>query len=970
VESDGSSAKAERQPQAGGKRLYGWVGDDSLRPAHSPRQATEQRSGQSGRILALLLVSTLLLIPGGLIGETGTHAGSDRVLVFGPTVRGGTSSTEARAAAALGFDVEVVDEATWAGMTKSEFSAYRALIVGDTGGNPSTAYDVMTSNATVWGAAVTGNVLIAGTDPEDHGGQRLTQNAVAFAADVPDKTGMYLAMSDTFGGAAQDEPVTLLDGLSSGGFTFGSVGGCYEDAHIVAVHPVLSGLTDSDLSDWTCSVHNAFNKWPGDFIVLAIAKDTGNVYTAPDGTIGTPYILARGEGLEELSSYVALGDSVAAGEGLGYGWSWKPDAKGSDGTWVRRKDRSGRFIGAKIKQHDCHRNSGAYPDKVADALGVSILKFACTGSTANHFKGEGDPAAKDSEKASAPSGDGVLRTRKFRDSKTWRVVKELPQPQLGFANWSRAGESPPNAEYDNAHPDLVTLTVGANDVNFGGTVGWCYLSAKGIALGLPDYERCDESRFRRSTTFPYSDAHVDKRLRLQRAALERTLSEIRSRGVATGKVPLVAVTTYYDPFPASDKRCRDILPKKTLIGQFGLTWGEIKWLRGKLKVLNQNIRDVVSKFPNVTVVELTNALDKSPGHRWCSGNPWVYGPSLMLESGGKWSNTQHAANENDFNPAPFHPTLKGQAAIANRVTAALSGHRFTAAGSNVTVGSGLGVKLTFAHVQVSGQTVIADLLESQQDLNRCPTADFFVPRLCFDVTTSAQFSGPVTLAIPYPRNLPLYHFLNGAWVQVPTTYGVDGVIRGTTTSLSPFALGDPAPEVHAAFSSSGESVAPAAVTFDATASTVQSGSITKYSWDFGDGQSATGATVTHSFASSGTYDVRLTVTSDQAAISVATGNVQITNPAPVAVITPTAVNGTVGDPISLSGDQSSDANGKIQAYAWDFGDGSPLAEGATASHRYAAPGTYQVRLSVFDAEQESATTERLVRVDAAAPFTG
>ena len=55
-------------------------------------------------------------------------------------------------------------------------------------------------------------------------------------------------MSDTFSGAAQDEPVALLDGLSSGGFTFGNVGGCYEDAHIVAVHPVLSGLTDSDLS--------------------------------------------------------------------------------------------------------------------------------------------------------------------------------------------------------------------------------------------------------------------------------------------------------------------------------------------------------------------------------------------------------------------------------------------------------------------------------------------------------------------------------------------------------------------------------------------------------------------------------------------------------------------------------------------------------------------------------------------------
>ena len=441
--------------------------------------------GRGTSILAFLLVFALLLVPAGLLDESKAQAASDRVLVLGPTAVGGTSSTEATAAAALGFAVEVVDEATWAGMTKSEFSAYRALIVGDTGANPSTPYDVMTSNAAVWGAAVTGNVLIAGTDPEDHGGQRLTQNAVAFTADVPGKTGLYLAMSDTFSGAAQDEPVALLDGLSSGGFTFGNVGGCYEDAHIVAVHPVLSGLTDSDLSNWACSVHNAFSKWPGDFIVLAIAKNTGNAYTAPDGTVGTPYILARGEGLEEVSNYVALGGSCRRREGLGYGWSWKPDLIGNDGTWVRQKDQSGQFVGAAIEQHDCHQNAGRIPEQGRRCARRNAPEARLHRRLPPPLQGcEGDPAAKDSEKASEPSGDGVLSTRKFYDSKTWQVVKELPQPQLGFTAWSPAGESPPNPEYDNAHPDPETLTVGANDVNFGGTVGWCYQSAKGHSLSI------------------------------------------------------------------------------------------------------------------------------------------------------------------------------------------------------------------------------------------------------------------------------------------------------------------------------------------------------------------------------------------------------------------------------------------------------------------------------------------------------
>ena len=59
----------------------------------------------------------------------------------------------------------------------------------------------------------------------------------------------------------------------------------------------IAGLTDAQLSGWGCSVHEAFDNWPADFLVLAIAKDIGTVFTATDGTIGTPYILARGKDL-------------------------------------------------------------------------------------------------------------------------------------------------------------------------------------------------------------------------------------------------------------------------------------------------------------------------------------------------------------------------------------------------------------------------------------------------------------------------------------------------------------------------------------------------------------------------------------------------------------------------------------------------------------------------------------------------
>ena len=42
------------------------------------------------------------------------------------------------------------------------------------------------------------------------------------------------------------------------------------------------------------------------------------------------------------------------------------------------------------------------------------------------------------------------------------------------------------------------------------------------------------------------------------------------------------------------------------------------------------------------------------------------------------------------------------------------------------------------------------------------------------------------------------------------------------------------------------------------------------------------------------------------------------------------------------------ATGPSPSYEWDFGDGSPVASGMTASHTYSATGVYQVELTVTD----------------------
>ncbi|MBV0924114.1 PKD domain-containing protein [Halomicroarcula limicola] len=69
------------------------------------------------------------------------------------------------------------------------------------------------------------------------------------------------------------------------------------------------------------------------------------------------------------------------------------------------------------------------------------------------------------------------------------------------------------------------------------------------------------------------------------------------------------------------------------------------------------------------------------------------------------------------------------------------------------------------------------------------------------------------------------------------------------------------------------------LTFDATAS--DDGSIASYEWDFGDGETATGQSVTHSFDSEGDYTVELTVTDDEGATATATQSVSVSAaPAP------------------------------------------------------------------------------------------
>lgn len=243
-------------------------------------------------------------------------------------------------------------------------------------------------------------------------------------------------------------------------------------------------------------------------------------------------------------TYVALGDSVAAGVGL----------QGASDSSA------------------CDRTNQSYPNLVASSLHDTLANFACSGATL--------PA-------------GILGSQ--------NVNQLLVAPQL-------------QQLFGHSKPNLITLTVGANDAHWTSIIAKCYTAVCGTAQDT---------------------AAVNASLNTVASNLRAALSQIQQH--YRGIVPRVMLTGYHQVFPtALPASCTDLA---------GIDASELTWVRQLETNLNDTIRAAASGYSFATFAPINFS-----GHELCTANPWVQGLA---------------------DKQPYHPNAAGQAAYAAQILSAL-----------------------------------------------------------------------------------------------------------------------------------------------------------------------------------------------------------------------------------------------------------------------------------------------------------
>ena len=154
--------------------------------------------------------------------------------------------------------------------------------------------------------------------------------------------------------------------------------------------------------------------------------------------------------------------------------------------------------------------------------------------------------------------------------------------------------------------------------------------------------------------------------------------------------------------------------------------------------------------------------------------------------------------------------------------------------------------------------------------------------------------------------------------------------------------------------------------FTFTFSAINTLGTVSYDWDFGDLTTGSGAVVSHTYTSTGSFTIALICTTDIGGTLSLTGSVTITNIVTAGFSVSPGLSGFA--PFSITTNNTSSGGGLT--YSWEILDGgSTIASGSDTniSYTFGVPGSYTIRLTATDGAGQSQVSEANVVVAASPP---
>ncbi len=250
-----------------------------------------------------------------------------------------------------------------------------------------------------------------------------------------------------------------------------------------------------------------------------------------------------------------------------------------------------------------------------------------------------------------------------------------------------------------------------------------------------------------------------------------------------------------------------------------------------------------------------------------------------------------------------------------------------------------------------------DSTTSNVEVHALPTPSFNVTSACLG--NGLQFNNTSSGSVSYAWNFgdgsrsattsPWYNYANpGKYTVMLTATSGFGCKNSISQSVDVY----PKPTV----SFTTTSVCAGTQASFTNTSSISSGSV-QYMWYFGDGNTSTSVSPTHTYNNAGVYDVKLVAMSGFGCSDSVVSQITIHTVATAAFSTNIAC---LGDNLNKETEFTNQSQ-NAQTYVWNFGDGSG-STAANPTHEYSAIGVYTATLTANNANNCPSTTTRQVTV--------